>query len=88
MADRYLLESSLIDGYLLEDGAGVLLLESIDGTGALTTSAASLSGNGALEFSGIGAATMAAATLAGVGSVGAFSAAWAMRSNVLVGGAL
>lgn len=28
MADRYLLESSAIDGYLLEDGSGVLLLES------------------------------------------------------------
>lgn len=25
--DRYLLESSLVDGYLLEDGTGVLLLE-------------------------------------------------------------
>ena len=27
MADRYLLESSATDGYLLEDGSGVLLLE-------------------------------------------------------------
>lgn len=27
MADRYLLESSAVDGYLLEDGSGVLLLE-------------------------------------------------------------
>lgn len=27
MADRYLLESSLVDGYLLEDGSGVLLLD-------------------------------------------------------------
>ena len=27
MADRYLLESSGVDGYLLEDGSGVLLLE-------------------------------------------------------------
>ncbi len=27
MADRYLLESSATDGYLLEDGTGVLLLE-------------------------------------------------------------
>ena len=26
-AARYLLESSLVDGYLLEDGTGVLLLE-------------------------------------------------------------
>jgi hypothetical protein len=26
-ADRYLLESSATDGYLLEDGSGVLLLE-------------------------------------------------------------
>lgn len=88
MADRYLLESSLLDGYLLENATGVLLLESIDGTGALTTAAASLSASGELQFSGIGAATMAAATLAGIGSVGAFSASWAMRSNVLVGGAL
>jgi hypothetical protein len=29
MADRYLLESSTTDGYLLEDGSGVLLLENI-----------------------------------------------------------
>ena len=28
MADRYLLETSAVDGYLLEDGSGVLLLES------------------------------------------------------------
>lgn len=27
MADRYLLETSATDGYLLEDGSGVLLLE-------------------------------------------------------------
>jgi len=27
MADRYLLESGAPDGYLLEDGSGVLLLE-------------------------------------------------------------
>lgn len=27
MASRYLLESSSTDGYLLEDGSGVLLLE-------------------------------------------------------------
>jgi len=27
MADRYLLESSPTDGYLLEDGSGVLLLD-------------------------------------------------------------
>ena len=27
MADRYLLESSPVDGYLMEDGLGVLLLE-------------------------------------------------------------
>jgi hypothetical protein len=27
MADRYLLESSAVDGYLLEDGSGVLILE-------------------------------------------------------------
>lgn len=27
MADRYLIETSAVDGYLLEDGTGVLLLE-------------------------------------------------------------
>lgn len=27
MADRYLLETSLVDGYLMEDGLGVLILE-------------------------------------------------------------
>ena len=27
MADRYLLEESAIDGYQLEDGSGVLILE-------------------------------------------------------------
>lgn len=29
MADRYLLESGAPDGYLLEDGTGVLLLETV-----------------------------------------------------------
>lgn len=29
MADRYLLESGTPDGYLLEDGSGVLILEEI-----------------------------------------------------------
>ena len=43
MADRYLLESSLVDGYLLEDATGVLLLEVVagitvtPGTASLTT---------------------------------------------------
>lgn len=32
MADRYLLESGAPDGYLLEDGSGVLLLEAFDET--------------------------------------------------------
>ncbi len=27
MADRYLIETSAVDGYLLEDGTGVLILE-------------------------------------------------------------
>ena len=27
MADRYLIETSSVDGYLLEDGSGVLILE-------------------------------------------------------------
>lgn len=27
MADRYLLETSVVDGYQVEDGTGVLLLE-------------------------------------------------------------
>ncbi len=27
MADRYLIETSATDGYLLEDGSGVLLME-------------------------------------------------------------
>ena len=27
MADRYLIETSLVDGYLIEDGTGVLLLD-------------------------------------------------------------
>jgi len=31
MADRYLLETSATDGYLLEDGTGVLLLEGVPG---------------------------------------------------------
>lgn len=29
MADRLLLESSATDGYLLEDGSGVILLEGV-----------------------------------------------------------
>jgi hypothetical protein len=88
MADRYLLESSLIDGYLLEDASGVLLLEAIDGIGALTSAAASLSGSGVLQFSGVAALTMAAASIAATGAVGAFQPAWAMRSNALIGGVL
>lgn len=32
MASRYLLESSSVDGYQLEDGSGVLLLEGSDAT--------------------------------------------------------
>jgi hypothetical protein len=33
MADRYLLESGAPDGYLLEDGTGVLILEVHTGNG-------------------------------------------------------
>mgnify|MGYP001566084518 CR=1 FL=1 len=32
MADRYLIETSAVDGYQLEDGTGVLLLEVADTT--------------------------------------------------------
>lgn len=35
MADRYLLETAILtDGYLLEDGTGVLLLETSSSSGA------------------------------------------------------
>ncbi len=53
MADRYLLESGSPDGYLLEDGTGVLILEVADPAepGAATTYyvqfVAKLSGEGA-----------------------------------------
>ena len=33
MADRYLIETSVVDGFLLEDSSGVLLLEQQAGTG-------------------------------------------------------
>ena len=36
MADRYLLESSPTDGYQLEDGTGVLLLEGVSGWANIT----------------------------------------------------
>jgi len=39
VADRYLLESSSTDGYLLEDGSGVLLLQFSTFTSAITESA-------------------------------------------------
>lgn len=32
MADRYLIETSAVDGYLLEDGSGVLILETVSAT--------------------------------------------------------
>lgn len=35
MADRYVLESGAPDGYLLEDGSGVLILEQQAGTFAV-----------------------------------------------------
>lgn len=47
MADRYLLESGAPDGYLLEDGTGVLLTEGVpthDTTGALQADSATISG--------------------------------------------
>lgn len=46
MSDRYLLESSLVDGYLLEDGSGVLLLES-QGEATSTALPSPLIGRGA-----------------------------------------
>ena len=36
MADRYLIETSAVDGYLLEDGTGVLILEQDAGAAAVT----------------------------------------------------
>lgn len=37
MADRYLIETSAVDGYLLEDGTGVLILEQQPGADDLAT---------------------------------------------------
>lgn len=34
MADRYLIETSAVDGYLMEDGLGVLILEQQAGADA------------------------------------------------------
>ena len=37
MADRYLVETSAVDGYLLEDGTGILILEQQAGADDLAT---------------------------------------------------
>ena len=53
MADRYLLESGSPDGYLLEDGSGVLLLETTGFTVSLDAGSLSLTGqNVTLSYSG------------------------------------
>ena len=46
MADRYLLESGAPDGYLLEDGTGVLLLEAAAGGGGTITPVQAAHGEG------------------------------------------
>lgn len=66
--DIYLLETSATDGYLLEDGSGVLLLESVTGTGALTLQPASAAGTGSETFTATGALALQPATVSGAGT--------------------
>jgi len=51
MADRYLLESSATDGYLLEDGSGVLIVEGVGVSDVVGTD------TGAVTEAGVGLAT-------------------------------
>lgn len=82
MADRYLLESSAVDGYLLEDGSGVLLLDAPVDLAATAAGVSTASSSLALALpvagsgAGAGSATAAlsvatqvalAATAAGTG---------------------
>lgn len=52
MADRYLIETSAVDGYLMEDGLGVLLLEVSAGAGRIHRAAGldGLAGGGQQRF--------------------------------------
>ena len=56
MADRYLLESGTPDGYLLEDGTGVLLIETAPLGGAVDIGADRTVYSGVLDnvLTGIG----------------------------------
>jgi hypothetical protein len=56
MADRYLLESSAVDGYLLEDGSGVLLLETLSSDVFIDGLHRIRWGVGALTAAGLGGA--------------------------------
>lgn len=72
MADRYLLESGAPDGYLLEDGSGVLLLEGVSALtadfaqtlGALTSSATASVATEADLAQSLGAVSLSAAAVA------------------------
>lgn len=61
MADRYLLEASAVDGYQLEDGSGVLLLELVADTALAGVVGATSTATGALT-TGIKLAATSAAT--------------------------
>lgn len=59
MAERYLLETSAVDGYLLEDGSGVVLKESMPGVSAgVATVAGALIVQWALKGASAGVATV------------------------------
>jgi hypothetical protein len=59
VAERYLLETSAVDGYLLEDGSGVVLKESMPGVSAgVATVAGALIVQWALKGASAGVATV------------------------------
>ena len=65
MAERYLLETSAVDGYLLEDGSGVVLKESMPGASAgVATVAGALIVQWALKGAIAGVATATGAIIA------------------------
>jgi hypothetical protein len=70
VADRYLLESGAPDGYLLESGSGVLLLEAV--AGDVTVSPSGVSSSTAVgSASASGSAVVSATGVASAGNVGA-----------------
>lgn len=90
LTGRYLLESGAPDGYLLEDGSGVLVGEEFvggaTGTGAITLKAVAVSGVGAQAFSASGAITLQAVSVSGTGAAGAVGTGAVALSPIAISG--